>query len=199
MPPSRYNADIVAGGLLLHESRIIAGLLLQGLDARTIQQQVRERNALQKRSPASAKRQARLIVNRLHRFDPALWRLVHEGTFEQTTQALLVAAIEQHKIVGDFVYTVVGEKHRTFQKTVSNTDWSAYFEQCAQRDASITAWRESTRTKIKTVVFRILAEAKIIDSARRKHLLPFFLLPEIRDYLHTHPLPYVNQCLEIFA
>ena len=60
-----YNGEIVAGSLLIPESRKIARLLLNGADTKKWHQAVFIDNILQKRSPAAAKRQAKLIRNRL--------------------------------------------------------------------------------------------------------------------------------------
>ncbi len=56
-----YNGEIVAGSLLIPESRKIADLLLQEVSEEEWYQAVIIDNILQKRSPASAKRQAQLI------------------------------------------------------------------------------------------------------------------------------------------
>ncbi|MCK9175772.1 MAG: DUF1819 family protein, partial [Desulforhopalus sp.] len=86
-----YNGEIVAGSLLIPESRKIAGLLLQKVSAEEWYNAVVIENVLQKRSPSSAQRQAVLIRNRLQRMTPEHWALVKEGNAEVATQALLAS------------------------------------------------------------------------------------------------------------
>jgi hypothetical protein len=62
---SKYNGEIVAGSLLICESRTIAGLLLDGANEKKWHQKIVIENILQKKSPKSSIRQARLIRNRL--------------------------------------------------------------------------------------------------------------------------------------
>ena len=50
-----YNGEIVAGSLLIPESRKIARLLLNGSDAKTWHQSIFVDNILQKRSPEAAR------------------------------------------------------------------------------------------------------------------------------------------------
>ncbi len=74
-----YNGEIVAGSLLIRESRKIARLLLKNADSEAWHQAIVVENILQKRSPVAAKRQARLIKNRLSLMNPELWEIVDKG------------------------------------------------------------------------------------------------------------------------
>ena len=56
-----YNSSIVSGSLLMEESRKIADLLLKKIDADQWYQAIVVENLLQKRSPVTARKQARLI------------------------------------------------------------------------------------------------------------------------------------------
>ena len=97
-----YNGDIVAGSLLITESRIIAKLLLRETNEAGWHRAIVIDNLLQKRSPVAAQRQARLIKNRLSLMGPDLWEMVHTGTADLSTQALLAAAIKHSRLLGDF-------------------------------------------------------------------------------------------------
>ena len=57
----RYKADITAGALKVPESRIIADLLLRGVDAEGWKDAIVKQNVLQARSPATATRLTKLI------------------------------------------------------------------------------------------------------------------------------------------
>jgi len=83
--PQIYNAEIVAGSLLIPESRNIARLLLNGANKTNWHHAIIVDNILQKRSPASAKRQAKLIRNRLELMKPDLWVLVDKGSSDVVT------------------------------------------------------------------------------------------------------------------
>ena len=60
----RYNAEVVAGALMLSESRQIARRLLDSVTDSELKRLLVEDNILQKRSPSTALRQAALIKNR---------------------------------------------------------------------------------------------------------------------------------------
>ena len=61
----RYRADITAGSLKVPESRIIADLLLQGLDETGWKEALYDQNVLQTRSLKTAKRLVLLLRGRL--------------------------------------------------------------------------------------------------------------------------------------
>src|SRR5438093_553070 len=100
---NRYRAEITAGGLKLRESRIVAGLLLTGLNHDAWIAAVRDNNVLQARSPETAIRLGRLVRQRLETMDVGLWRLVRDGSKTVATHAVLAATIKHSPLVGDFL------------------------------------------------------------------------------------------------
>jgi hypothetical protein len=75
----RYRADLTAGSIKLRESRVIADLLLKKTDSLGWRDAILERNVLQARSPASAKRLTTLIRGRLGLMGEGLWLLVRDA------------------------------------------------------------------------------------------------------------------------
>jgi len=192
-----YNGEIVAGSLLINESRKIASLLLNNADSKAWHQAIVIENVLQKRSPVAAKLHARLIKNRLSLMKPDLWEIVDNGSADVAIQALLAAAIKHSRLVGDFMDTVIRQHWQTFTKTISIKDWKDFLEICAQVDPKVDEWTETTRSKLKQIVFRILAESKYIASTRSPKLLPVSIVPDIKQYLVKNSEDYVLRCMEV--
>lgn len=178
-----YSADISAGALLLPESRRVAELLLTKPDRDTWVRAIEHDNILQKRSPATARRQARLIRQRLEYLDEEGWRLVVEGEREVVVQILFAAAIKHNRLLGDFMSEVVGGHVRRLEEVVSPKDWESFLADCAQRDASVGGWSTTTKAKLFQVILRILAEARYLQSTRRPKLTLPLLHPEVLHYL----------------
>jgi hypothetical protein len=191
-----YNGEIVAGSLLIPESRKIATLLLRGASEAEWHQAIIIRNILQKRSPASAKRQAVLIKKRLGLMTPEHWALVKDGNAEVTTQALLAAAVKHSRLLGDFMNNVCRQHWLIFNRMISDKDWREFLETCFQVDPTVGEWTATTTAKLKQVVYRILAEAGYVDSTRKLNLQPVSIVPEVREYLTNHSEGYILQCLE---
>ena len=78
-----YDSDLIGGSLLVRESRVIAELLLEQANEEQWKQAIQTENRLQKRSPATAKRQAGALRKRLERLDEPFWRALRDGDDER--------------------------------------------------------------------------------------------------------------------
>lgn len=177
-----YNAEISAGSLMLPESRRIAKLLLERPTSEQWDAALKDENLLQKK-PATARRQARLIRNRLETLDDEGLRLVVEGEGELCSQVLLAAAVRHSGILSDFLRDVYIADLRRLENTLSHRQWEAFLTECEHRDETVGHWAVSTREKLFQVVVRILVEAKYLDSTRHMGLTPPMLHPTARAYL----------------
>jgi len=128
---------------------------------------------------------------------PKLWEIVDKGSTDVACQALLAAAIKHSRLVGDFMNKVIRQHWQTFTKNISVRDWKDFFETCVQIDPKVEKWTDSTQSKLKQVVFRILAESKYIASTRSLRLLPVSIIPDVRKYLIENSEDYVLCCMEV--
>ncbi len=194
---SLYNAQISAGSLMLPESRRIARLLLTHPDRTMWTAAIEHDNVLQKKSPATARRQAGLIRQRLNTLDEAGWILIAEGEQEVALQTLLAAAIKHSRLLADFISDVVAGHLRRLETTLSPQDWDAFFAECVQRDPGIADLAVSTRAKLLEVILRILAEAKFLASRRSLRLTPPLLHPDVQRYLRARSDTAVLAVMEL--
>ena len=194
MPP--YNAEISAGSLLPLESRRVAALLLTEPDAAAWKHAIEVENILQKKTPATARRQATLIRKRLNTLDAAGWTLLVEGEHEVALQLLLAAAVKHSHLLGDFLLKVYAHRQRRLEPALAPVDWPDFLAECAHHDPAVAGWSESTRAKLFQVIVRILVEAKYLQNARSMKLTPRSLHPDVRRYLAARHETYVLDCLE---
>jgi len=122
--------------------------------------------------------------------------MIHTGAADLVANALLAAAIKHSRLLGDFMETVVKEHWMTFNKKITIRDWKNYLVTCAQVDPKINTWTDSTQSKLKQIVFRILAESKYLDSTRSGNLQPVSVIPEVKQYLILKSENYVLSCME---
>ena len=193
----RYRADITAGSLKVHESRIIANLLLRRADASAWKSALYAENVLQTRNPATARRLARLLRNRLETMGPELWRLVREGSSLVATHACLAAAIKESALLGDFLDLVVREQYRLFSPILPRRLWEGFIADCRARDPAMPQWRESTIQRLRSSVYQILAQAGFIENSRSLTLQTVHIAPEVLRYLDGHAESYVLRCIQV--
>jgi hypothetical protein len=177
-----YDAQISAGSLMIPESRRIARLLLSSPTPEQWNCAIEVENLLQK-TPATARRQARLIRNRLDTLNEEGLRLVIGAEGELCSQILLAAAVRHSRLLGDFLRDVYIQSLRRLEKRLSRRQWDVFLAECEHRDEAVAIWFESTRRKLFQVIVRILAEAKYIDSTRRMGITPPLLHPQLYSYL----------------
>lgn len=179
----QYQADLSAGSLMLPESRVIAGLLLQHPDDLAWSHAVRVDNVLQRSSPATAVRQARLIRFRLETIDPSVWVVIRDGDKETASQLLFAAALKHSELLKDFLREVVADHVRRLEHVLSVNAWEPFLHDCAVRDPAVGTWSDSTRKKLLQVIIRMLAEARYLESTRSLRLLHPHLHPTVRQTL----------------
>ena len=192
-----YKADITAGSLKVAESRIVAGLLLRKVNADRWEKAIIKDNVLQTRSEATAIRIGRLIRKRLELMNPDLWRLVRDGTGTVATHAVLAAAVKHSPLLGDFLDLVVREQYRLFNTALSNRLWDEYLYDCRGRDPDMPIWNESTRKRLRSSVFQILAQAGYIENTRSKRLQTVHIASQVLQYLERHNEHYVLRCIKV--
>ena len=193
----RYKADIANASLKRRESRIIAGLLLDGVSDDDWKRAIDVENLLQIRSPRTAKRQALLIRVRLEAMEPDLWELVRDGSNETATHALFAAAIKHSKLLGDFLDLTVREQFRMFRQDLPRKLWTDFVERCHDSDPLMPEWQESTTNRLGDTVYRILTEAGYLLNNKKYVLQPVRISGEVMGYLRDHEEDYVLRCIQV--
>ena len=175
----RYQANFTKGGLMVPESRLVADLLLQGVDAAGWKQAIEVENRLRKRSPTTASTKAGLIRARLQTMTPSLWHLVRDGDKPVATQAVFAATLKYSPLLGDFLELVVRDLYRRFETELKPAHWDRYLDDCRTRDPRMPDWATGTLTSLRTRAFGMLAEAGYLSTARPRILKVPPLAPEV--------------------
>ena len=182
---------------MLPESRIVAQLLLEGVDEEKWRQMIQGENILQKRSVASALRQANLIRTRLRLMDAAHWKLVSEGSSQVATHALLAAAVKHSRILADFMDLSLRDLYQRLESQIPKGCWSNFLEGCAARDPEMPQWSDVTRQQLRAITFQVLSQAGYVTDTRKLELQRVDIAPEVRTYLSSQGETRILNCLEV--
>jgi hypothetical protein len=193
----RYKADVTAGALKLPESRIIADLLVREVDAAGWKDSIVKQNVLQARSPATAIRLTKLIRGRLETMGPDLWKLVRDGKGTVAAHAMFAAAVKHSPLLGDFLDLVVGEQYRLFGTALTNKMFADYLDGCRERDPDMPQWNETTRRRLRSSVFQMLAQVGYIENTRSLKLQTVHVAEQVLRYLKTNHEDYVLRCIQV--
>jgi alkylated DNA nucleotide flippase Atl1 len=192
-----YDSDLIGGSLLVREARIIADLLLSKADDAEWKRVIQTENRLQKRSPATAKRQASALRKRLERLDEPFWRALRDGDDELATQVAFVAALERNLLLVEFVETVLKDAFILRAEKLAQYQWMDFLEDRAHRDPAIGTWTESSKKKMGQVAFRILAEVGLLQSTRSPRLRNILVRPEVNVLLEDSRRYRIKACLNV--
>ena len=133
----RYTSSVANGGLYVRESRIVAGLLLEKVNAADWKTAIYEENVLQARSPRFARKVGNLARARLRKMSPTLQALVKEGSFQVATHACLAAAVKHSYLLGDFLDLTIRDQYRRYATEIGFPIWTAYLDECHSRDSRL--------------------------------------------------------------
>jgi len=194
---SRYKANFSLGGLMVPESRIVAGLLLDDPSEQQWKTAIIEDNLLRKRSPSTASTQAGLIRARLQTMTDELWPLIRDGSKPVATHAVLAATIKYSPLLADFLNQVVRDLHKRFEPVLEPRHWDRFLDDCRAGDAQMPEWSPATLQTLRSRMHGILAEAGYLSDARKRKLQPISIAPEVVGYLVAHNETQVLRCLQV--
>ena len=193
----RYKSNITVGSLKLPESRLVADLLLRQVDADGWKDAIVAKNVLQARNPATARRLSELIRDRLETMGPELWKLVRDGQGTVATHAAFAAAVKHSPLLGDFLRIVVGEQYRLFSPALSHKLFADYLEGCRERDPDMPHWNEATRSRLRSSVFQMLAQAGYIENTRSLELQTVHVADQVLRHLKANHEEDVLRCIQV--
>ena len=151
-------------------------MLCEGVTEEEAIERIISENLFQYPTEKSIKRMAKACVTRLKNLkDPSLIEAIAQQPQDVSKQLCLYAMMKQHRLVFDFMLTVIGEKYRQQNYTFGKMDLNVFFLRLQEQDDSVATWSDTTITKIKQVLVRILVETEYLDDVKAEQLNSVFL------------------------
>lgn len=162
MQTEKYNFSFTAGGLLHLESVKVAELYKHEQNWDVVRQKALEGNLLQTRTFSTSERVCREICLRLELLSKDELDLLVDGTRQERLNILWIAICRRHRFIYDFAVGVIREKYLHLDIEVRQEDYDAFFNAKADWHPELEELSDSTRSKIRQVVFRMLREADVL-------------------------------------
>jgi hypothetical protein len=128
---------------------------------------------------------------------PDLWNMVRDGKGGVATHAVFAAAVKHSPLLGDFLELAVGEQYRLFSPALSYKLWADYLDGCRERDPDMPLWNETTRRRLRSSVFQMLAQAGYIEDTRSLKLQTVHVAEQVLRYLKANHEDYVLRCIQV--
>jgi len=105
--------------------------------------------------------------------------------------------VKHSPLLGDFLEIVVAEQYRLFSPALSNKLFADYLEGCRERDPEMPQWNETTRRRLRSSVFQMLAQAGYIENTRSLKLQMVHIADQVLRYLNANNEKYVLRCIQV--
>lgn len=164
MPHDRYLMSFTAGSLLYQESLVLAEQYKdhQGWDG--VREQVLANNLLRMRTNSAARRIFREVSARLDELTPEQINLLVHGNHQEQRLLLWLAICRRYRFIYDFATEVIREKALRLDMSLRVDDYDVFYNRKAEWHPELDELSDSTRAKLRQIVFRMLREADLLSN-----------------------------------
>ena len=173
------------GALFQVQSVMIAELYADLGNWQSVRAKVLENNLLQSRTKNTAQRVCREIVSRLKRLTPDQLLTLSAGPSKDQGHILWAAVCKRYQFIHDFAVEVVHEKFLSMDLLLIPADYDVFFNQKAEWHDEMERISESTRIKLRQVVFKMLREAELLSGENM--IIPIILSPTVQTNIQNDP------------
>ena len=159
----RYNMSFTAGNLCFNESVIVAEVYDELGDWKKTRERVLQNNLLQAHRVNSAVRIYREVEARLKHLTEEELELFMLGSRFEKLCMLWIAVCKRHRFIFEFAREVVREKYLHLEMLVTHQDFDRFYRDRAEWHDELDRLSDSTRSKIRQVLFMIMKQAGIIS------------------------------------
>ena len=179
---SPYSATITREQFLFYE----------GLDHEAVAERIVQDNLFQYPTEKSVRKMALACLRRLDTMeDPSLVEAIAEQPSDVSKQICLYAMMRQYRLVQDFMLTVIGEKYRKLDSSFGKIDLNVFFQRLQEQDDWVATWSDSTITKLKQVLQKLLVDNEYLDSADATRLNPVLISPLLENAIRADGQEYL--------
>ena len=184
---SPYNAAITREQFLFYEMRTTAKLVCEGLNKDEVIDRIVKENLFQYPTEKSVRKMASACLRRLDAMeDDSLVQAMASQPSDVSKQICLYAMMKQYRLVWDFMITVIGSKYRNLDTSFSKIDLNTYIMRLQEQDDWVATWSDSTVTKVKQVLAKILVENEYLDSLTSDRLNPVLISSVLENAIRSN-------------
>ncbi|MCF7790543.1 MAG: DUF1819 family protein [Victivallales bacterium] len=168
---------------MMNETLKVAEKYRELKDWNTAESFILENNVLQKKTLSTAKRMFKEFKLRVQALDMHELELFINGSYEIQKQMNFLAICKAYSFIKDFTLEVVRNKYLEFNNLLKETDFEIFLEDKSYSHPEIERLKDSTKVKLRNVVFKILDEAGFITDKKSRIITPVLLNKEVKELL----------------
>ena len=176
----KYRLSFGTGNAYLNESNLILKKYLENKDWRETEKYSIENNILQTNTLSSSKRIFREISLRLKSLSQQEQEFFIRSNYVDQSILMWISICRTYKFIGDFASMIISEKFSSYQLEIEYSDFNYFFEKQQVLHEELRTLKDSTRKKLRQVIFRIMKDLNIISKDKEiTPLLPSLELKEV--------------------
>jgi hypothetical protein len=138
---------------------------------------------LDKSREKTSKREFSEVTLRLRSLDAKEIEYLAHGSLQLSKQVALLACIRSYGFIKDFIEDVILEKVSLYDFSLTERDYNSFVRNKEIDHPELEEIADSTKYKIKQVLFRILDQSDMIDSIKEKQINHNYLESSLATYL----------------
>ncbi len=169
-----YSATMPATPFALNETRLIARMMLDGMDRKEIKDAIHAGNLFDVRSESNEKCIFNYAYNRLKGCHDDLKAYILSDDLADAKFANLISVMQYDVLFREFVLDVYATC-RERSKPITDYDIMTFFEEKAMESETVARWKHDTVFTLRERYVRILYEAGLLKSSsgERETVTPF--------------------------
>lgn len=164
---SRYALSFTTGALLAREGALLAPVYVEVRDWEKVRDLAVKDNLLQARTHRTGVRLVRETVKRLSALTDHEVELMDQLTAPERGHLMWVAACRRYGLIGEFAEEVVRERFLLLASTLQYEDFDGFVRGKALWHDELATIKDSTMQKLRSNVFKMLAEAELLSESGR--------------------------------
>lgn len=170
----KYSSTIKTVPFLYIELKKVASLHLAGVSEAEIRGLAIQENLFQVNSENRKKEIARTVLRRLNSIDDFLTKKLVQGSLETSKLIALYSILHTDRLFFEFMNEVFKDKVQLGDLSLTDKDFSVFFQRKAEQSETVAAWKDYTYYKLQQVYIRILYEAGLLKNRKgeREIILP---------------------------
>ena len=157
----KYRMSFTVGGLLYQEAVSTADLYIKLKDWAKVREEILKTNLFQARTINSLEKVCREVLSRLKLLSLEQLKIIQDGSRQEQLQILWIAVCKRYSFIRDFAIEVIREKFLLMDYAITEEDYIIFFDTKAEWHEELERLKDSTKKKLKQVLFRILRESEI--------------------------------------
>ena len=176
--------SFMLGGLYYSESLLLLELHHQTKNWDNVYTIALEKNTLQNRVVSTAKRVLKEIINRLKTLTDKELIVLENGSSSEQKYLLWLSICRRYTFIHDFAVEVIRERYLTLKYDLPIEEYESFYNAKEQWHEELEKITDGSRYKQRTVVYKMLREADIIDS--NQLILPAILSDDLITVISEH-------------